>query len=67
MNFTFLPNGGHSLGFMDVKMCELQEILNSISRNSPIWPDFQSAYEIEKVMQAIDNSSQTMQWEDVKD
>ena len=29
--------------------------------------DFQSAYEIEKVMQAIDNSSQTMKWEDVKD
>ena len=64
---SFLPNGGHSLGFMDVKMCELQEILNSLLKNSPIWPDFQSAYEIEKVMQAIDNSSQTMQWEDVKD
>ena len=27
---AFLPNGGHSLGYMDVKICELHELLGAI-------------------------------------
>ena len=37
---SFLPNGGHGLGYMDVKICELHELLSSIETGSIVWPDF---------------------------
>ena len=34
---SFLPNGGHSLGYMDVKICELHELLSSIQTDGNVW------------------------------
>ena len=59
---SFLPNGGHGLGFMDVKICELQGLLNAIENNKPTWPNFNDGLAIEKVMERIDESSITKQW-----
>ena len=59
---SFLPNGGHSLGFMDVKICELQGLLNAIENNKPTWPNFNDGLAIEKVMERIDESAITKQW-----
>ena len=62
---AFLPNGGHSLGYMDVKICELHELLSSIEQNTAVWPSFADGLVIEKVMDAVDKSAQTEQWVDV--
>ena len=59
---SFLPNGGHGLGFMDVKICELQGLLNAIENNKPTWPNFNDGLAIEKVMERIDESAITKQW-----
>jgi len=59
---AFLPNGGHSLGFMDVKMCELQTLLIAIENNKATWPDFCAGYAIEKVMETIDRSAIQKKW-----
>ncbi len=59
---SFLPNGGHSLGFMDVKMCELQTLLNAIENNTHTWPDFKAGFSIEKVMDTIDRSAFEKKW-----
>ena len=58
---SFLPNGGHGLGFMDVKICELQGLLNAIENNKPTWPNFNDGLAIEKVMERIDESAITKQ------
>ena len=60
---SFLPNGGHSLGYMDVKICELHEILLSIETGVDVWPYFNAGLKIEKVMDAVDRSTQTENWE----
>lgn len=59
---SFLPNGGHGLGFMDVKICELQGLLNAIENNKPTWPNFNDGLAIEKVMERIDESAINKQW-----
>ena len=63
---SFLPNGGHSLGYMDVKICELHELLSSIQKNGVVWPDFSAGLKIEKVMDAVDRSTKTGNWENVQ-
>lgn len=63
---AFLPNGGHSLGYMDVKICELYELLQSIEKDAPIWPDFKAGLIIEKVMDSVDRSALSGQWLDVE-
>ena len=59
---SFLPNGGHGLGYMDVKICELQGLLNARENNKPSWPIFNDGLAIEKVMERIDESAITKQW-----
>ena len=62
---AFLPNGGHSLGYMDVKICELHELLKSIETGEAAWPSFNDGLVIEQVMDAVDKSSLSGQWVDV--
>ena len=62
---AFLPNGGHSLGYMDVKICELHDLLTSIETGAKIWPDFDSALVIEQAMDAVDRSVISGAWEKV--
>ena len=62
---AFLPNAGHSLGFIDVKGCELNHFLDSVATGQPVWPNFEDGLKIERVMDAIDRSAMTGQWLDV--
>ena len=63
---AFLPNAGHSLGYIDVKACELNQLLTSIDQGGQTWPCFADGLQIEKVMDAIDRSAMSGQWTDVK-
>jgi len=51
---------------MDVKICELHELLSSIQTDGDVWPDFTAGLKIEKVMDAVDRSTQTVNWENVE-
>jgi predicted dehydrogenase len=62
---AFLPNAGHSLGFIDVKVCELHKLLTAITNKKPTWPNFEDGMKIESVMDAIDRSALSGQWVDV--
>ena len=62
---AFLPNAGHTLGFIDVKVCELNQLLQAIETGKPAWPNFEDGIKIEKVMDAIDRSALSGQWVDV--
>ncbi len=62
---AFLPNAGHSLGFIDVKVCELNKLLTSIASDEDAWPNFEDGIKIERVMDAIDRSVMSGQWTDV--
>ena len=59
---AFMPNGGHGLGYMDVKICELHELLVAIESDGPLWPDFAAGLVIEQVMDAVDRSAATDRW-----
>ena len=50
---------------MDVKICELHDLLSAIEANSPVWPSFSDGLKIERVMDAVDRSAQTNKWVDV--
>ncbi len=62
---AFLPNAGHTLGFIDVKVCELHHLLTAIATGNPSWPNFEEGIKIEKVMHAIDRSALSGRWIDV--
>jgi len=62
---AFLPNAGHTLGFIDVKVCELNSLLVAITTGKPAWPNFEDGIRIEKVIDAIDRSALSGQWLDV--
>jgi predicted dehydrogenase len=63
---AFLPNAGHTLGYTDVKACELHQLLTAIDTGCPAWPNFADGLKIEKVMDAIDRSALNGKWMDVK-
>ncbi len=62
---AFLPNAGHTLGYIDVKACELNQLLTAIDSGTTTWPNFSDSIKIEKVMDAIDRSASCGQWVDV--
>ena len=62
---AFLPNAGHTLGFIDVKVCELHQLLTAIAEGKPAWASFEDGFKIEKVMDAIDRSTFTGEWQNV--
>ena len=63
---AFLPNGGHSLGYMDVKICELHELLTAIEKDKSVWPNFGDGLAIENVMDAVDRSALSGKWIEVE-
>jgi predicted dehydrogenase len=60
-----IPNAGHGLGFIDIKVCELHQLLTAIANDKPAWPNFEDGFKIEKVMDAIDRSALSGLWTDV--
>ena len=51
---------------MDVKICELQGLLNSIENDEPTWPSFIDGLAIEKVMESVDISAINKKWLSIK-
>ncbi len=58
----FCVAGGHQLGFNDLKAIEMAEFLGAIGRGEKSGPDFREAYEIQKVVEAAIQSSNSKRW-----
>lgn len=58
----FCPAPGHQIGFNDLKTIEMLEFLESIHDGKAKGPDFNEAYEIQKLVDAAVSSSRKRSW-----
>ncbi len=58
----FCPAPGHHLGFNDLKVIEVADLLSSHANNSTRGPDFRDALNVLLTVDAISSSSQTKSW-----
>lgn len=54
---NFCPAPGHHLGFNDLKIIEVAELVNAIADGKSCMPDFREAMEVQKVVEAVRLSS----------
>jgi predicted dehydrogenase len=59
---AFSPAPGHGLGFNDMKIVEARDLVAAIVDDRPIAADFRGAWEINRLMDAIERSSREHTW-----
>ena len=59
---AFCPAPGHQLGFNELKVIELLQLIRALEEEDACWPDFTEAFEIQKVLEAVKLSSQEVRW-----
>lgn len=58
----FCPAPGHHLGFNDLKVIEVAELLAAHTGGPNVGPDFREAYEIQRTVEAMQESHAARQW-----
>lgn len=56
------PAPGHGLGFNDLKVIEVDHLLSGIAGRTRLYPDFEDALAIERVIHGIVASAQSGHW-----
>lgn len=59
---AFLPVAGFALGYNEFKAIEVCEVVDSVASGKPMWPTFQDAHEIMKIVDACFTSSARRSW-----
>ncbi|MGK9234951.1 Gfo/Idh/MocA family oxidoreductase [Inquilinus limosus] len=59
---AFSPAAGHGLGFNDLKVIEVAQLLDAIAGGPAAYPDFAVAAALEKVSEAIGRSAAERRW-----
>ena len=59
---AFCPAPGHQLGFNDMKVVEVRDLLLAVAGKGKAWPDFREAWEIQRVIDAVIRSDATRRW-----
>lgn len=59
---SFWPVAGCGLGFGDMKVIEIYELLDGIANNKPITPDFRDGYKVNQVVDAVLQSAEQERW-----
>ena len=62
----FCISAGHGLGYNDQKIVEVRDLIEGIANDSKIWPDFRAAYEVNLVIDSIEESHNLGQWINIK-
>lgn len=62
----FCPAPGHGLGYNDLKIIEVRNVIRAIAEDEPAWPDFREGYRVQRVMEAIEASHATRAWTEVQ-
>ena len=55
---AFCPAPGHQLGFNDLKVIEVAELLSAFAQGGRCSPDFREAYEVQRVVSAMQASAE---------
>lgn len=58
----FCPAPGHQLGFNDLKVIEVRDLLLGAAGGPAPWPDFREAWEVQRIVDAILRSSREQRW-----
>ena len=58
----FCPAPGHQLGFNDLKVIEVRDLMEAIAAGGGAYPDFAEATEVQRVVEAVRLSSQERRW-----
>lgn len=59
---NFCPAPGHGLGINDLKVIEVRNLIRAIQVGEPFQPDFEEGLRVQKVMEAIERSSDERAW-----
>lgn len=59
---NFCVASGHGMGFNDMKIIEIRDLIEGIMGNRILWPDFSAAAAVNAVMEAIEISDKEKQW-----
>ena len=58
----FCPAPGHHLGFNDLKVIEVAELIEAIAGDGRAMPDFREALEVQRTVEAMQASSRERNW-----
>ncbi len=59
---NFCPAPGHQLGFNDMKVIEVRDLLLAVAGKAAASPDFREAWEIQRVLEAVTRSDAERRW-----
>ncbi len=60
---SFIPAPGHQLGFNDLKTIEIRDLLVGLDpAKPPPWPDFEEAWQVQRTVDAIVQSTTNGSW-----
>ncbi len=59
---AFCPAPGLQLGFNDMKVVEVRDLLLGVAGRAKAWPDFREAWEIQRVIEAVTKSDAERRW-----
>jgi len=59
---AFSPAPGHGLGYNDQKIVEVRELFAAIAEGRPASPDFREAWEVARIMDAVERSARQRAW-----
>lgn len=59
---NFCVSAGHGLGYNDMKAVEVRDLVEGIAVDGPMWPDFRAAYEVNRVIDAVEQSHNDRCW-----
>ncbi|WP_205422715.1 Gfo/Idh/MocA family protein [Seongchinamella sediminis] len=62
---AFCPASGHGLGFNDLKVIEMRDLVAAVAIGAPAWPDFAAAARIDAVTAAMVESCRKGGWVNV--
>ena len=62
---NFCPAPGHQLGYNELKIIEVAELLDAFAGGPPAWPDFAEGYEVQRAVEAVLVSARERRWVDV--
>lgn len=62
---NFCPAPGHQLGFNELKVIEVAEFLDAYTGGPPAHPDFEEAYRVQRVVEAVQRSAAERRWVDL--
>jgi predicted dehydrogenase len=58
----FCPAPGHHLGFNDLKVIEVAELLDALAGGAPCFPDFREALRVQETIEAMQRSAAERAW-----